>query len=174
MSVDEHGRPEPDLTADERGTLLGFLEYQRATLRWKCERLTSEQLRFPLAPTAMTLAGLLAHLGTVEDFWFSTVVAEQPFPAHLWPDGTADDPKWEWAVAPQMEGDELRRRWEEACERSRAVLTEATDLSAVHPAWGGKVHVSTRWVLVHMIEEYARHNGHADLLREAVDGETGE
>nr|WP_108870543.1 DinB family protein [Tessaracoccus timonensis] len=177
--IDAVGRPEPRMDAGETETLLGFLDYQRATLEWKTRDLTDEQLRQRLHPTTMTLAGMLAHLATVEDFWFSMVVAEGPFP-DCWPSEVAGDPDWEWTVAMRWPGERLRGVWVDAVARSRAVvekqLAQPDDvaLSATHPAWGGRAHVSLRWVLVHMIEEYARHNGHADLLRESIDGETGE
>ena len=173
--LDEEGRPEPPLTGDETGTLLGFLDLQRATLEWKCRGLSDAQLSAPLHPTTMTLGGLLLHLARVEDHWFSQVVAEQP-PLEPW----ASMP-WaqEWQTARDQPGDELRRLWAQRCAASRQVVADrlaagAAALSATHPAWGGQSGPSLRWVLVHMIEEYARHNGHADLLREAVDGATGE
>jgi len=175
VESDESGRIHPPLAGGEIETLLGFLDYQRATLDWKCRSLDDDQLRAALAPTVMSLGGLLKHLTRVEDHWFSEVVAEAPKP-EPW----ATMP-WaaEWKNADADTGDELRRLWAAAVERSRAVVAihlEAGDvaLNATHPAWEGQGQVSLRWVLVHMIEEYARHNGHADLLREAVDGETGE
>jgi uncharacterized damage-inducible protein DinB len=170
--VDEHGRPDPPLTGDEAATLLGFLDHQRATLAWKTRGLTDEQLRAGLPSTALTLGGLLRHMARVEDGWFSEVVAEAP-PVEPW----ASLP-WaaEWTEAATLSGDALRRLWQERVEASRRVVDAALadGLHATHPAWGGQGHPSLRWVLVHMIEEYARHNGHADLLREAVDGQTGE
>jgi uncharacterized damage-inducible protein DinB len=175
VQLDDHGRPEPPLAADEVATVLGFLDYQRATLAWKCRDLTDEQLRSPLHPTTMTLAGMLRHMARVEDGWFTDVVAERgvPQPWASMPWGA------EWAEALTMDGAQLRRDWQEAVDRSRAVV--ARELAAgpegidrTHAAWGGEGHPSLRWVLVHMIEEYARHNGHADLLREAIDGQTGE
>ncbi len=175
METDEYGRTDPPLAAGEIETLLGFLDYQRATLDWKCRGLDDEQLRTTLAPTVMSLGGLLKHLTRVEDHWFSEVVAEapkrEPWATMPWAS--------EWQNAGADTGDDLRRMWAAGVERSRAVVAaqlEAGDvtLTATHPAWDGQGQVSLRWVLVHMIEEYARHNGHADLLREAVDGETGE
>jgi uncharacterized damage-inducible protein DinB len=172
---DEHGRPDTPLAAGEVATLLGFLDHQRATLDWKCRGLNDEELAARLAPTAMTLGGLLLHLARVEEQWFSEVVAERPR-EEPW----ASMP-WaaEWTSFASDSGDELRRRWAESVERSRRVVaallaSEDQPLGETHPAWGGQARVSLRWVLVHMIEEYARHNGHADLLREAIDGQTGE
>ena len=173
--LDEHGRPDPPLAGDELATLLGFLDLQRATLEWKCRGLTDEQLAAPLPPTAMTLGGMLKHLARVEDNWFSEVVAEadkpEPWASMPW--------AAEWEHFTEDPGDELRRLWAERVAASRQIVAGQiahgpSALDATHAAWDGRGHVSLRWVLVHMIEEYARHNGHADLLRESIDGETGE
>jgi uncharacterized damage-inducible protein DinB len=178
--IDDRGRPEPPLLADEVATLTGFLDYQRATLDWKCRGLSDEQLRVSLPPTSMTLGGMLKHLALVEDYWFTETVAGRPKPPP-WSDVDWEaDRDWEWHTAAQDSGEQLRTLWTERVERSRAVVAEqlasdqATGLARPHSAWGGEGEVSLRWVLVHMIEEYARHNGHADLLREAIDGATGE
>ena len=175
VNLDEFGRPEPPLAGSEVETLLGFLDYQRATLAWKCAGLDDEQLRIALHPTSMTLAGLLKHLARVEDGWFSEVVAEGELP-QPWA-GMAWATEWENCAADT--GEELRALWAERVDVSRRVVSaqlEAGDtaLDATHSAWGGQGSPSLRWVLVHMIEEYARHNGHADLLRESIDGQTGE
>jgi uncharacterized damage-inducible protein DinB len=172
-SIDEQGRPEMPLDGDEVPMLLGFLDYQRATLEWKCRGLTDEQLRSPLHPTSMTLGGLLMHLARVEDHWFSEVVSEQPA---LEPWASME---WaqEWAAFASQTGEQLRRTWQERVAASRAVVAAELDGAGVegtHLAWGGQGRPSLRWVLLHMLEEYSRHNGHADLLREAVDGQTGE
>jgi len=175
VDVDEQGRPEKPLAGGETETLLGFLDYQRATMDWKCRGLNDEQLRASLPPTSMTLGGMLMHLARVEDNWFSEVVAEgakpEPWASMAW--------AAEWPDAAAHTGDSLRQLWAERVERSRRVVAaqievSATALDATHPAWDGQGRPSLRWVLVHMIEEYARHNGHADLLRESIDGETGE
>ncbi len=178
--VDDHGRPEPPLQAGEAATLLGFLDYQRATLEWKCRGLSDDQLRVALPPTSMTLGGMLKHLAYVEDYWCTETVAEEPSP-QPWAgaDWTADR-DWEWHSAAADRGDALRALWTERVQRSRAIVTELLGrgeveaLAATHPAWGGRGRVSLRWVLVHLVEEYARHNGHADLIRESIDGQTGE
>jgi hypothetical protein len=178
--VDEHGRPEPPQHGGEAATLLGFLDYQRATLEWKCRGLSDEQLRAALSPSPVTPGGLLKHLAYVEDYWFTEVVAGEPAPE---PWASADleaDPDWDWHSAALDSGDDLRALWADRVNRSRDIvrarLSQGEDvaLSAAHAAWGGRGRVSLRWVLVHMIEEYARHNGHADLIRESIDGQTGE
>jgi uncharacterized damage-inducible protein DinB len=175
LETDEHGRPLMPLAGEEAETLIGFLDYQRATLAWKCRDLSDEQLRATLPPTDMSLGGLLKHLARVEDHWFTETVAEEgrvePWASMRW--------AAEWSNAAGDTGEELRQLWSTRVEASRAVvagrLAAGNDaLSGTHPAWGGQAEVSLRWVLVHMIEEYARHNGHADLLRQSIDGETGE
>ena len=179
-ATDDKGRPEPPLEGGEVATLRGFLDYQRATLDWKCRGLTDEQLRISLPPTSMTLGGLLKHLALVEDYWFTEVVGEAPRPETWAKVGIDSDPEWEWKSAAGDSGEELRFLWATAVRRSDAVLDAQLEtkgdaaLAAGHPAWGGEGRVSLRWVLAHMVEEYARHNGHADLLRESIDGETGE
>lgn len=181
MSIDmnSESRPEPPLEGDEPATLTGFLSFQRATLMWKTSRLGDEQLRIARPPSTMTLGGLLKHVARVEDYWFTEVVAERPQP-EPWASAPRDDHDWDWHSAAADTGAALRAQWEASVERSRAVVAQALDgdaqagLRATHAAWGGQGRVSLRWVLVHMIEEYARHNGHADLLRESIDGETGE
>jgi uncharacterized damage-inducible protein DinB len=180
VQIDQYGRPQPPLAGGEAATLLGFLDYQRATLAWKCGGLSDAQLRLALPPTSMTLGGILKHLARVEDSWFSEVVGEgpvrEPWTAVDWD----ADPDWEWHSAVDDSGDDLRALWAERCDRSRAVVAallgrgEEEALAGAHSAWGGQGRVTLRWVLVHMVEEYARHNGHADLMRESIDGETGE
>jgi uncharacterized damage-inducible protein DinB len=178
--IDQHGRPEPPLEGDEAATLLGFLDYQRATLEWRCRGLSDEQLRVALRPTSMTLGGMLKHLACVEDYWFTEVTAGEPSPEPWASVDWKADPDWDWHTAASDPGDELRALWAERAARSRAVVNaqlgrgKAEALAGTHPAWGGHGRVSLRWVLAHMVEEYARHNGHADLIRESIDGETGE
>jgi len=173
--TDEYGRSETPLSGGEVPTLLGFLDYQRATMEWKCRGLTDEQLRSGLPSTDMTLGGMLMHLARVEDYWFAEVVAEggkiEPWTSMAW--------AAEWQTAGQRSGDELRKLWADRVAASRMTVdgrlaAGGSALDVTHPAWEGRGRPSLRWVLVHMIEEYARHNGHADLLREAIDGQTGE
>jgi uncharacterized damage-inducible protein DinB len=178
--TDEHGRPEPPHESGEAATLLGFLDFQRATLDWKCRGLSDDQLRVALPTSPITLGGLLKHMALVEDYWFTEVVGGEPAPEPWASADTDADPDWEWHSAAKDSGAELRALWAERAARSRAIVAsrlgqdEAAALAEAHPAWGGQGRVSLRWVLAHMIEEYARHNGHADLIRESIDGETGE
>jgi len=180
LTTDEHGRPMPPEEGGEAATLSGFLSYQRATLEWKCRGLTDEQLRVSLPPSPMTLGGMLKHLAYVEDYWFTEVVAGEPAPE---PWASADfeaDRDWDWSSAASDSGDDLRALWADRVSRSDAIVAaqlrdgDDAGLSEAHSAWDGQGRVSLRWVLAHMIEEYARHNGHADLIRESIDGETGE
>ena len=184
VMVDEYGRSEPPHDGGEVATLLGFLEYQRATLAWKCRGLSDEQLRVALRPSSMTLGGLLKHLACVEDSWFTDVVAGEPLPEPWASVDFQADPEWTWQSAAFDSGAYLRALWTERVNRSRAVVRtqlsrgEEAALSDTHvvpaDAWGREDRVSLRWVLVHMIEEYARHLGHADLIRESIDGQTGD
>jgi uncharacterized damage-inducible protein DinB len=176
--VDEQGRPEPPVAADEVGTLVGFLEYQRATLAWKCRGVDTAGLAATTAASTMTLGGLLKHLALVEDGWFPRSLLGRDRAA---PWSTVDwdaDPDWEWRTAAEDTPDQLWELWETSVARSRAVLAEVLaegglDRLAVR-TWPDGRAPSVRWILCHMIEEYARHNGHADLLREVYDGATGE
>lgn len=179
--VDDHGRRMPPMSADETDTLLGFLDYQRATFDWKIRDLTTAQLRQELRhPSSMTLAGMMKHLALVEDQWITITAAEEPLPSTWHELGITRDADWDWTSALEDSADDLRAIWSGAVDRSRGVvqrlLADDRDeaLSTAHSAWGGQAQVSLRWILTHMVEEYARHNGHADLLCEAIDGRTGE
>jgi uncharacterized damage-inducible protein DinB len=176
--IDPQGRPEPPLAADETATLLGFLDYQRATLAWKCAGLGAEGLAATTAASTMTLGGLLKHMALVEDSWFSRALFgrgyAQPWAGVDW----KNDPDWEWRTAAEDTPEQLRTLWQSAVEASRAAVAEALadgglDRLSERPFADGS-RPNLRWIVCHMIEEYARHNGHADLLRESVDGETGE
>jgi uncharacterized damage-inducible protein DinB len=177
--LDEHGRPEPPIAAGEVATLLGFLDYQRATLAWKCSGLDAAALRATTAATTMTLGGILKHMALVEYGWFSRALHGREY-APPW--DTVDwkaDPDWEWHTAAGDSPQELAALWQRAVDQSRADVTQVLDsgdgLSRLAKrTWPDGRSPSLRWILCHMIEEYARHNGHADLLRESIDGATGE
>lgn len=176
--IDEHGRTEPPEAGNEVETLLGFLDYQRATLEWKTSGLDAEGLRSTLGPSTMTLGGLLKHMAWVEETWFSERLLGNP-PIAYWADvDWSADRDWEWTSSAEDPPEELHSLWRESVTRSRDATSELMAGKGLdHPLAssrrdGGRP--TLRWVLVHMIEEYARHNGHADMLRESVDGQTGE
>jgi uncharacterized damage-inducible protein DinB len=161
----------PEL-GDERTTLTEFLRCQRLTLQVKCEGLDAEQLaRRSVEPSTMSLLGLLRHLAEVERSWFRRRFAGQDVPkryqtAEL-PDGDFDG-----AVADPAVVEEAWAAWREEVAFAEE-LTAVTDLGFVaSDGHGGQL--SLRELLVHMVEEYARHNGHADLLRERIDGRLGQ
>ena len=165
------------MLANELDTLLGFLEFQRATFVWKTSGLDAAGLNVSVAASSMTLGGLLKHLSFVEDYWFSVRLFNRR-PQPPWDSDEARDPEWEWRSAADDAPEQLRRRWEQSVVRSRERVTEALtgdgpDMIAMRP-WGNGESPNLRWILVHMIEEYSRHNGHADLIRESIDGLTGE
>jgi pterin-4a-carbinolamine dehydratase/uncharacterized damage-inducible protein DinB len=175
---DEQGRPEPPLDGDEAATLLGYLEFQRATLAWKTDGLDAAGLAATIHPTTMTLGGLLKHLAYVEDDWAVRTLHDRPRPEPWASVDWAADPDWDWHSAADDSPEQLHAQWRASVERSRAAISEALDAGGLgfrcRRAWPDGRAPSLRWVLTHLVEEYARHNGHADLLREAVDGRTGE
>jgi hypothetical protein len=164
-------RPEPALVAGERETLTSFLDYQRATLAWKCDGVPPERLpERGVPPSSMSLLGIVRHMADVERSWFRRVLAGEDAPPVFWSkenqDGDFDD-------VDTADPDEAFAIWQAECERAREITAGMElDHVVVHPRWGEEL--CLRWVLVHMIEEYARHNGHADLLRERIDGAVGE
>ena len=168
-------RPEPENTGPELQQLCAFLDFQRATVLWKAEGLDGEQLSHRHPPSTLTLGGILNHLALVEDHWFQVRFAglpeREPWASVDW---TADR-DFEFRTAAGLDPDELRQRYLDACARSREVVdrAESLDQLSAKPGRDGR-HWDLRWVLIHMVEETARHAGHADLLREAIDGEVGE
>jgi uncharacterized damage-inducible protein DinB len=177
-NVDEQGRPQPPLAGDEITTLVGYLEYQRATFAWKCEGLDGAGLKATVAVSSMTLGGMLKHLALVEDYWCSQRLfgrdAQAPWDTVDWD----TDPDWDWRSAAADDPVELRVLWQDAVARSRSLVEVALSNGGLaqlaQRPWPDGRSPSLRWILCHLIEEYARHNGHADLLRESVDGLKGE
>jgi uncharacterized damage-inducible protein DinB len=176
--LDEQGRPEPPLAADEAATLLGFLDYQRATLAWKCGGLDGAGLRATVGASSMTLGGILKHLAYVEDLWCSRWLhGRDPQPPWDTVDWKAD-PDWDWHSAADDTPEQLRTLWQDAVGRSRPLVADALADGGLERmarrSWPDGRSPSLRWILCHLVEEYSRHNGHADLIRESVDGLTGE
>jgi uncharacterized damage-inducible protein DinB len=176
--LDEQGRPEPPIAADETATLLGYLDYQRATFAWKCSGLDAAGLTAKVGVSTMTLGGMLKHMALVEDNWFSYWLHERDrLPIWAAVDWKAD-PDWEWRTAARDSPAEVLAMWQESTDRSRTQVAEALADGGLDRlakrVWPDGRAPSLRWIVCHMIEEYARHNGHADLIRESVDGTTGE
>lgn len=171
-----HGRVEPAFDADERTMLSACLDYQRATLAWKASGLTQAQLAQTIASSSLTIAGLVNHIALVEDSWFTDRFAGLGDPERWAGVDWDDDPEWEFRTALDDPPEQLLAQYAESCERSRAVVAAAESLDARSVATDRQLgqHFTLRWILVHMIEETARHNGHVDLLRESIDGLTGE
>ncbi len=164
----------PPSAGDERTLLLGFLERQRALLAWKCEALDAIGMATTVAVSTVTLGGLLRHLTWTEWYWFDH-----------WLLGAAEAPPfvladWDehWATASSATPGDLRSEWEQQVEHSRSNVSQVLTAGGLdQPAkrsWSTDDTPSLRWILLHMIEEYARHIGHADLIRESIDGQVGE
>jgi len=169
---------EPPVAGDEVSTWIGSLERQRRTLAWKCGGLSAAGLAARVGASTMTLGGLMKHLALIEDHYFTHKLHGRPMP-DVWAAGDwDDDPDWEWTSAAQDEPEALRELWEGAVSRSRAALAEALDRGGLDQrlvlGWPDGEAPSLRRVLADLVEEYARHTGHADLLRESVDGLVGE
>lgn len=166
--------PDDDPRADggfcgERETLVGFLRDQRLTFELKCDGLDAEQLsRRSVPPSTMSLLGLVRHLAAVEQSWFRLRMAGEKQPRHF-RSGPDRDEDFNGAVRDDEVVNSAWLLWRAEVAFSQAYVLEAGSLDQV-----GKAGDTLRGVLVHMIEEYARHNGHADLLRECIDGRRGQ
>ncbi|MGH3319365.1 MAG: DinB family protein [Streptosporangiaceae bacterium] len=165
-------RTRPSRPLGEREALEGWLDYQRDTLLWKCADLTADQLKQrPLPPSGLSLLGLVRHMTEVERWWFRIHAADRDmaFPYSTDDDEEADFDDLDGADA-QADLEAFRREVQEARAASRdKQLDDVVRSHGHHPERVRDI----RWIYLHMIEEYARHNGHADLIRERVDGVTG-
>ncbi|MFC4493928.1 DinB family protein [Streptomyces ovatisporus] len=163
-------RPSPPLAAGERETLRACLDFHRATLAWKCEGLTDEELRRQsMPPSTLSLLGLVRHMAEVERAWFRRTVNREDIPL-LWSEEGDYQEAYEASGSTRAEAFEA---WQAEVDHARRIEREAAslDVTAHQARWGEDV--SLRLVMLHLIHEYARHNGHADLLREGIDGTVG-
>jgi uncharacterized damage-inducible protein DinB len=164
--------PEPASTPDLRGLLLDYLDFYRAVIAAKVDGLDADELSESVVPSGWTPAGLANHLANVERRWLRWGFLAEPVP-DPWRDHTEDD-GW---VTPGASSAELRVMLEEAGEWSRAIV-EAHPLTATAAVGGRFTDEASapqlQWILLHLIQEYARHAGHLDIARELVDGRTGE
>ncbi len=164
------------MAGDETDTLLGSLERQRATLAWKCSNLDAASMRATVGASSMTLGGLLKHLALIEDVYFWRRLLGRDM-GSLWPHAGFDDPDWEWHSAAHDSPEELLGLWRDAVARSRTAVSQMLAdgaLGQLARFTGWDEPLSLRRILNDLIEEYAGHVGHADLIRESVDGLTGE
>ncbi|MEH1169880.1 DinB family protein [Micromonospora sp. CPCC 205539] len=165
--------PEP-YVGDERTMLEGWLNYHRDTLLLKCAGLTAEQLKIPsVEPSGLTLLGLVRHLAMVERWWFRVRAAGEQLDDLYCTDESPDGDLEDIADA-DAATDFATYAAEVAAARAAAAALSLDDTFLRRRRDGGADEMNVRWVYVHMIEEYARHNGHADLIRERIDGATGE
>ena len=172
---------DPPHAGSESETLVGFLDYQRAVLRRKADGLDAAQLDQQLEPSTITLGGMLKHLAYVEDWWVNQVYAGNPSPEPWASVDWKADGDWDWHSAADDTPEQLRALLDETIATSDRIIGEALAASEGLDAVG---HIRSRhqpgqqfnlrWIFLHMIEEYARHNGHADLIRESIDGQVGE
>jgi len=164
-------RTNPPRMGDERATLMGFLRWQRESLELKCSGLDAEQLaRRAVEPSTMSLLGLVRHMADVEHSWFHRFMSGEDVP-HLFPGDIAFDD----AVGDPAMVAEAWAVWREQVEFANRFVDAAPTLDlAGGRAESERGQLSLRWVLTHMIEEYARHLGHVDLLRERIDGKLGQ
>ncbi|OMI38086.1 DinB family protein [Streptomyces sparsogenes] len=163
-------RPRIAMIADERETLRGFLEFHRATLAMKCDGLSDEDLRRQsMPPSTLSLLGLVRHMAEVERNWFRRVMGGEDIPL-VWSDSFDFQAAYDAREATRAEA---FAAWEAEMAHARRIEAEAEslDVTAHAARWG--TDVSLRTVMQHVILEYGRHNGHADLLREGIDGTVG-
>jgi uncharacterized damage-inducible protein DinB len=172
LSMSEIAIPEPSTVADERTTLVQFLDFYRAVLERKVDGLDEAQVRITVAASSIDLLGLTRHMADVERWWFRTVFTGEV------DHGRYDDPDdrdADWHHRPDDTLLDALSHWHEEVARAREIVDATPSLDtigAVREVPRGSI--SLRWILVHLIEEYARHVGHADLIREAIDGTTGD
>jgi uncharacterized damage-inducible protein DinB len=169
MAIGEVTRTDPPLIAGEREMLDSYLDYHRSTLLLKCQGLTDEQLKLrSAAPSNLSLLGLLRHITEVEAGWFSRFIGEEPKPRYFTEERLNDD----FDDLDSTDVETVVSTYLAECERSRQRVAGRGLDDTFRGRRGHEI--SLRWLYLHMIEEYARHNGHADLLRESIDGEVGE
>jgi uncharacterized damage-inducible protein DinB len=164
-------RQDPPLVADEQTMLSAWLEYHRLTLYRKCMDLSHDSLvKRAVPPSKLSLLGLIRHMTDVECFWFRRILAGDDGPllysSDANPDGDFNDTE-------SIDFQNAIKLWQAECSHSSEVIKRSSSLEEVGRQTIRGNQVSVRWVMLHMIEEYARHNGHADLLRECIDGVTG-
>ena len=178
MEYDEGVPYEPPLAGDEASAIVGALERQRYVIGWKCGGLDAEGIRRTAAASSITLGGLLKHLALVEDDYFGVRIGGGEFGSPWEKHWLPDDEEWHWRVSDGDTPESLMALWKGAVGRSRAAMTEllthgGLDQPVALTADDGRS-PNLRRMLLDLVEEYARHAGHADIIRESIDGVVGE
>ncbi len=165
-------RIDPPMAADERTMLTTWLDWHRATVHAKCAGIAAEHATATPLPTSplMSVGAIVSHLRWVEHAWFEWIMLGQPENGYA----TPEDPDAEWRRGNEVPLGTLLEEYEMQCERSREITAELELGTHAVRHRAGEDATTLRWVLVHLIEETARHNGHLDVLRELADGTTGE
>jgi uncharacterized damage-inducible protein DinB len=163
-------RTDPPFGAPEKEMLEAFLDWNRAMLLCKIDGLDDEQLRQRHFPSGLTLLGLVKHLSDVERSWFQEVFRGDDL-AHLW---DPDDPERYWRIEPDDTPKAILRGYQHETDIARSIVAMSELDSLARAPQQGQEGMTLRWIVIHMIEETARHIGHADFMREAIDGQTGE
>ena len=168
--MDDFERVDPPLDSTEEEMLNAWLDYHRATLLLKVAGVSDEDLRRKLTPSGLTLLGLVKHLAYVERGWFQETFSGRV----LYSPETPDDPDADWRIEPGESTAEILELYRQEVREARRIVGSASldDISKKNSSRGNSF--SLRWIMQHMIEETARHNGHADILREMIDGVTGD
>ena len=161
-------RENPPADLDERETLIAFIDSYRDAMLVKLDGLDREQVSRRVLPSRTTLLGLIKHLTLVEQWWFGCVLAGGPEPYE-----DPDDPDSEWLITDADDPEKIVADYRAACARSNEIARAVASLDA-HGPGPHRPEITARWILVHMVDETARHAGHADIIRELIDGRTGE
>jgi hypothetical protein len=165
-----HSRVRPPFDADERSQLVGWLDMQRAVIAWKCEGLSEEDAHRPVLPDSplMTAAGVVSHLRWCENVWFEVLFLGGPAEGPQFSDTEDEDFMVDGVPLAQLLAD-----YDAACARSNKIVADhSLDDTGKHPLFTSSA-ASVRWIMLHMIEETARHAGHLDTIRELLDGQKG-
>lgn len=166
--------PEPPFSSTERETLVAFLDYYRAIMIDKTGGLTRDEVNTRLEPSSMTLINMIHHLALVEQHWFFVFFSgneqQEPWASVNWD----TDPDWDFDIASELDPALILARYTEAIDVSNSIIAAADSMDTLSVRKRDGEKRSLRWILVHMIEEVARHAGHADLIRESIDGQVGD
>lgn len=171
--IDPSDRARTPLVAGEKETLLQLLAFQRDTMRWKCSGLSAEQLAYQHAPSELSLGGLLKHLAVVESGWVNLTFAGGVESPSWWSQYEQETEGWAFRTAAADSPEQLFAWLDESQRVTEEVVAATADLDELSQGTIDGDRCSLRWILLHLVQEYGRHLGHADLIREAVDGTVG-